>query len=366
MLRFLSYSKAVAIFLIVFIHVFLAYFNSNGLWAHVVNAPIINNLSYPTLINVINDNFYINIFGFLVAGSVSLFFLASGFTFLISKNNRTFISFWKNRLLRLWPFYLVILIFNFSVSVLSSAVFDLEFHHSYSDFLWQLLLGFQYYIPHGVVLDLVIWFVAVVLMYNIIASILFRKFDFLEVIAFNIVLISLICLSRFLLENNYIFIFTIDNYLFLLKSLVFCFFMSIATVLSIFHYSKKKIWLWVLLLQTCLFLGMYRWNANYINYIALEHYFVWFIFYLFFFLFLFLLNDVIPRIKTLEVLDKISFSWYLSHGYLGYFLLVLFLKWGMGKSFSGLLVLIITALVAYFLYEKVEKNINSFVKKHFS
>lgn len=363
MLRFISYGKGISIFSIVFIHIFLAYFNANDLWAYVVNAPVIENRSYPKLIELINDSFYVKLFGFIVAGSVCFFFLSSGFTFFKSKEKRNFLSFWENKLKRLLPFYYVVLFINALVVLISAKIFDIDLHHNATDFLWQFLIGLQYFFPHGVVLDLVVWFLGVLLFFYFIASIVFKKFSYIEFIVFDFTCIFIIVVSRFMISNN-IEVLTLDNYMFIIKSTCFSLLIVCALVLSLYHYSKisKNSMIWLLFAQVLLFLISYRVNANYVNYIHLDDYFVWFVFYIILFLYLSSINKNIKQVKFLDTLDKISFSLYLSHGIIGYFTLSCLLKYGVNKTVSCFITLVFVILFSYFLNKYVEQKINNFIR----
>ena len=64
----------------------------------------------------------------------------------------------------------------------------------------------------------------------------------------------------------------------------------------------------------------------------------------------------------LDFLDRISFSLYLSHGVLGYFVLSILLNNGLNKTLSCFITLFITLLVSYFLNKYIEGSINKFVK----
>ncbi|MGX3014362.1 acyltransferase family protein, partial [Ursidibacter sp. B-7004-1] len=212
MLKFISYGKAVSILLIVFIHVFLAYYNANELWASVTNAARLDNNGYPNIIGFINEIVYAKLFGFLVAGSVCFFFLSTGFTLVQSKKDKSFYVFWKSRLSRLVLFYWSIVLLNLLISLFSSWYFDIDFKQTIVDVLWQFLLGVQYYIPKGVVLDLVVWFLAVIILFYFIASIVFKKFTLSEIILFD-----LVCLMLFFTKNLFGLEF-IGNYAFLVKA----------------------------------------------------------------------------------------------------------------------------------------------------
>lgn len=363
MIRFISYGKGISIFLIVFIHIFLAYFNANDLWAGVANSPVIENRSYPKVIELINDYFYVKLFGFLVAGSVCFFFLSSGFTFFKSKEKRNFSAFWMNKLKRLVPFYYFILIFNISISLIASYFFNIENKHSVSDYLWQLLIGIQYFVPNGVVLDLVVWFLGVLLFFYFLASVVFRKFTLVELVIFDLLCIFIALISKIMIVNGG-GILSIDNYIFIIKSCCFSLLIVNSLLLSLHYYGKfsRNITAYLLILQVLIFMLIYRFNAEYVNYIHLDDYFVWFLFYIVLFVYLFSINKNIREIRVLDFLDRISFSLYLSHGVLGYFVLSILLDNGFNKTLSCFITLFMTILVSYFLNKYIEGSINKFVK----
>lgn len=103
MLRFISYGKGISILIVLFVHVFSAFFNSE-MWPMVVRSPAVP-LVYPKLVRIINKLTFDGMAGFIVVGAVCFFFLSTGYTIVRSVEQRKFLDFWRHKLIRLFPFY---------------------------------------------------------------------------------------------------------------------------------------------------------------------------------------------------------------------------------------------------------------------
>lgn len=364
-IRFITYGKGFSILLIVIIHFYTAFFNANEAWSYIVRTPLLKDTTYPKCVILLMNVFGDCIFGFLVVGAVCFFFLSAGFTVISSLKKRNFKDFWKNKFFRLVPFYIIVFMFNMIIAYISSNIWNVPFKHTYKDILFQLCLGLQYIIPNIIVLDNVIWFLGVLMIFYFMASVIIRKNVTLSrILLFDIICIIFIIILKCNLDilTEY---FTLLNIGFLIKSLSFCIYISIGITVGLNYYKKINLTKMIIIciIEYIMFALVYRYNIEIIGYLGNNEYFIWFSFYVCIFLLLYLLNEYISYNKSLEKLGKISFSLYFCHGYIGYFIVFFCInKLNLSKGISALIALIIVLKVSDLLNKYIEIKIAKFLK----
>lgn len=350
-IRFISYIKGVSVCLVMLIHFYGAFFNFAG-WSNVVRTPEIE-LVYPKLMQLIIMYSFEGIQGFIVVGAVALFFLASGYTSLGSLENRGFISFWARKIKRLVPFYGVVLCINMLVAFLASCIYHTGFNYTLTDILLQMLMGLQYFVPNAVVLDYVIWFLAVMLVFWLVASVLLKpqlgRWRYL--IFDSTIVLLLMLIGKMMYMDGAPFM--PDNYHFMFKTLVLCLFVVIGTMFADKKHGGCSYC--VIISQLCLFLIVYRFYINEVAYVGVNEYMPWFACYFLIFWLLFTLDETLPNSRLLNWLSDISFSLYFCHGYMGYFIVVTLMFCGISKGLSALLAIPVVLAEALFLHRYIEK-----------
>lgn len=222
------------------------------------------------------------------------------------------------------------------------------------DYLSQFLMGLQYFIPGIRVLDPVIWFVGVDLFFCFYASI-FRVYNLRNVflmdtgIVFSILLLST-CQHYLILTDS-----EIASLNFGFKSLALAAFMLTGTILSIrdLSHDNKNYTLFVIS-QFMFFCLLYRFKISEIGYLDVSSYIPWFLCYLLIFICSWGFEERLPEIRLLHFFDKISFSLYISHGYIGYFVVSSLIFVGMNKTLSCFIVLPILIFIAAWLHFYIE------------
>ena len=129
---FISYGKAISVLIVLFVHFFTAFFNTDA-WNNVTNLPSeVNSGGYLPIVLALQNITFSGIWGFLVVGAVCYFFLASGFMAMDSLRKRSFCSFWAHKFKRFFPFYVFVVCINMLLAKLGSLLYGVPFHHSLS------------------------------------------------------------------------------------------------------------------------------------------------------------------------------------------------------------------------------------------
>ena len=362
MIKFISYGKAISIIIVLLVHVFSAFWNSE-IWSIVVRTPAVP-LSYPKLSRAVNAITFDGLAGFLVVGAVCFFFLCTGYTIARSLEHRSFVIYWRHRFFRLVPFYAVVLVVDFVVAHVAAFLYGTGIPYGMSDYLWQLLVGLQYFVPGVVVLDPVIWFVGVDLCFCFYASV-FRITTRKNVLLMDGgILLSVIALSLAEIYGG-VGIAAMQMMNFAFKAIILSAFILCATLLSLGDSEEKRDLSFPLIAgQFLFFLLLYRWKIVEIGYLDVASYLPWFLCYLLIFICARQAEAGLGKHKILSFLDRMSFSLYISHGYIGYFMVSSLVAHGMGKSVSCLISIPPLLYIAYVLSIKIEQPIARVCKKH--
>jgi len=345
-LLFADQLRALAIISVLISHYCGIFWFDSSIYSYINATPYKLDVIVPDIIKSIN-NIGIPYFFAWPPFGVDLFFLISGFLIPISlqKYNRS--QFFIQRLLRIYPTYIVGFSITISMLLFSSYYFGNSFPYSFSEVLIHSIVGLRD-IANSPDIDKIIWTLEVEVKFYILGMIflpLFRK---------SSLLVFLIPIS----------IFTITLTISLLYSwhtpypISLIIYMFIGTL---FHYHlKKKITSLTAFIMSIILFSLYVYlfytialpiyGFEYIKIVSISG-----LYALVLFTISYILRNKFIYNRYLSFVAKISYPFYIIHGISGYIMIMILIKNNIPALLSMLIAMIVISLMAYILHIYVEK-----------
>ena len=335
--------RGLAALSVVFAHIFVAPFPYMGTLLHDSTVSLITsqNIFASFYYSVANNGLNFGAVG------VGIFFIISGFVISFSVAKRTRFAFLANRLLRIYPVVVAVLLFDFCILSLYLNVKGINSNLSIADFVFNATL-FMRPILGGLHVDGVLWTLEIEIFFYIVMLLIGKK------------LISLKCHITYILCMLVVFVLLEQSnldypFLIFLKNSVPHLLLMHFGVLSYNVYTER----WTrfqCVLATIFTLGgaAYSYYAVYGEHYELTlSYLVWPVLI---WSFIFKFQDYFRPNRTLNFLANISFSLYLVHQILGFMVVAILMSKGINVYIAIAIAFCVALIVAWVVNRLVEQK----------
>ena len=367
-LWFVHVARSIACMLVVYKHIFDNFWVSNIISTKKHHFEIENfnytGLSYYKIVKFIDSIFSAGAFG------VALFFLVSGFVIPLSIKNKKLSQFVISRIFRIWPIYVLSLIFTVLMMSCYKHFFNHDINYNFtlenilSNFIpFQRLLGEKYLIG-------VYWTLEVEVKFYFIMILLWWIFKDLSksryILSISLVLF-LMSLMRFIeldSKTNSILV------KFLSENIIHCnpFYLIYMNIGICFYNHYEKNWSTLKTLINILVLLIICLSTSYYY-----HHLEWktlrvsaYVQALMFFSTLYLFKYKIPYNKIIDLMGNISYPLYLIHSQNGYIIMSVLYYYSSSMLVSLVITIFILLNFAYLLHINIELPLQNYGKRlHF-
>ena len=364
-LLFIKYLRGICAFMILFCHINGAFFHSNDSWANAINTPVLSDVSWPKLFVKLKLVDYGLQLGFFAVFSVMMFFFLSSFCTCISFETKTCKEFWRTRLIKLFPFYAIVLIFDMILVFVNCLIYSRPFPHNFKTILMQLGMSVQNTVFNYPDILQVTWFLGVLILFYLVSSLSYYLYHFITKKQFSLISILfsdvLVCL---LLIINKFFNIPYLNKDGIEKSLSLILFMYVAQIFYL-HFKNRisaaQLFLWILF-QAILSATFYRKFGA--HYITANEFWAYQIIVVTIFWLAYLYSAKMTKNKILSFFGENSYALYIVHGYLGFTVLsFLIIKAHLNKSLSCIISFIVVIYTSFIFHKYIEKPVTKFLLK---